>query len=133
MEFPVRHFIRVDDNKRIIAHYTITNSTQPPEEDSDILNWTQEGGHLPIFKFSDGSFSDENPTLKTSDDIPLYKEVDTLVVERTEEEIEEDREALPPEPEPGQQSTAFPPSRYTPEEIVGAVEGLLDGLLGGTL
>jgi len=26
---------------------------------------------------------------------------------------------------------AFPSSRYTPEEIVGAVEGLLDGLLGG--
>jgi len=42
-------------------------------------------------------------------------------------------ERVIPTPAPSSLETSgnFPLTKYTPEEIVGAVEGLIDGLLGG--
>jgi len=111
-EYPVRHYIQADKEKRIIALYVLTDSSEEPKESGDILNWTQEGGQSPILNFADGTYSDENPPLTNDDGVCLYK-WDDGVYERTPKEIEDDT------PEPSE-----PPPDPPPSDLLGRVEKL---------
>lgn len=65
-----------------------------------------KGGYQLRFTI-DGTDTDENPPLYTFDGIPLYKWAGETVQQRTEEEIEADRSAIPePPPSPIEQMRA---------------------------
>jgi len=122
-QFPVRHFVRIDDESRITEVIALTDSSEEPEEGL-ILNWTQEGGHCPILKFADGIFSDENPTLRDEYGVPLYS-WDEMVVVRSDDDLEADR---PPEPDPPDPPIELTEIVSRVDDIEVAIKTLVEGL-----
>lgn len=91
-----KHYINVDDRGRIVDGWSDGPHPQrQPIEQTVLL--TDQGGYQ--FRLFPGG--EENPALWDMDGIPLYKYEDGEVLERTQDEIEADRAALPkPEDKP---------------------------------
>ena len=92
MEFKYKVFVQTDEQNRITA--INSSAFVPAEWGTEIDNGTGDRYH-----HAQGNYFDQ--PIYTEDGIPRYKLVDGKAVERTEEEIQADREALPkPEPAP---------------------------------
>ena len=92
MEFKYKVFVQTDEQNRITA--INSSAFVPAEWGTEIGNGTGDRYH-----HAQGNYFDQ--PIYTEDGIPRYKLVDGKAVERTEEEIQADREALPkPEPAP---------------------------------
>lgn len=90
-----KHYINVDDRGRIVDGWS--DGPHPEKDPTGAICINEEGGYQ--FRLHPGG--EENPALWDMDGIPLYKYVDGEVLERTPEEIEADRAALPkPEVKP---------------------------------
>lgn len=100
MGFYNKHYITVDERNRIINGFS--DAFRQPSETDICIN--EKGGYQ--FRLFPGG--EENPALYDMEDrIPLYK-WDGAVVERTAEEIEADRAALPdPTPTPETESSVW--------------------------
>lgn len=86
-------------------HYIIIRSdgvitdawSNGPNQEKDTANAiciNERGG----YQFRLYPSGEENPSIYDMDGIPLYKYVDGMVIARTEDEIEDDRLAIPPAP-----------------------------------
>ena len=85
-------YVQTDEQNRITA--VNSSAFVPAEWGTEIDNGTGDRYH-----HAQGNYFDH--PIYTEDGIPRYKLVDGKAVERTEEEIQADREALPkPEPAP---------------------------------
>lgn len=91
-----KHYIDVDDRGRIVDGWS--DGPQPQRQPTEqTVQLTDQGG----YQFRLHPDGEENPALWDMDGIPLYKYEDGEVLERTQEEIEADRAALPkPEDKP---------------------------------
>lgn len=88
-EFYNKHYINVDAAGRITGGWSDGPHNAREVTEEDILLNDQGGYQFRLIL--DGEPTEENPPLYTMDGIPLYKWDGEQVVERTEEEIEEDR------------------------------------------
>ena len=88
------HYITVNERNCVTDGWSDGPHLERTPAENDILLNSKGGYQFRLFP--DG---EENPALFTDDGIPLYKWDGVQVLARTEEEIEEDRAALP-EPEP---------------------------------
>lgn len=125
-----KHYINVDDRGRIIDGFS--DGPHSGKDATGAICINEEGGYqfrLPVYRdhiLFDGTLdwapelTEENPSLWDMDGIPLYKYVDGEVLERTQEEIEADRAALPK-----------PEDKPSPEERIAELEAALAALLGG--
>lgn len=111
-EFYNKHYITVDEQGCIVDGFS--DAFRQPSEADICIN--EKGGYQ--FRLFAGG--EENPQLLTEDGIPLYKNVGGHAVERTAEEIEADRSALP-------QPEAVP----TQEERIADLEEAVDMILSG--
>ena len=92
MEFNYKVFVQMDEQNRITA--VNSSAFVSTEWGTEIDRGTGDRYH-----HAQGNYFDQ--PLYTEDGIPRYKLQDGKAVERTEEEIQADREALPtPEPAP---------------------------------
>ena len=92
MEFKYKVFVQMDEQNRITA--INSSAFVPAEWGIEIDQGTGDRYH-----HAQGNYFDQ--PIYTEDGIPRYKLQGGKVVERTEEEIQADREALPkPEPAP---------------------------------
>lgn len=126
-----KHYITVDDRGRIVDGWSDGPhpQRQPTEQTVQLTDQGSYQFRLPVYRdhiLFDGTLdwapelTEENPALWDMDGIPLYKYEDGEVLERTPEEIEADRAALPkPEVKP------------SPEERIAELEAALAALLGG--
>ena len=87
-----KHYIKTDDRDRIVDGWS--NGPRPDKDISGAICINEKGGYQ--FRLFPGG--EENPLLFTMDRIPLYKYVGGAVQERSEEEIEADRDMIPPAP-----------------------------------
>lgn len=90
-----RHYILTSQ------HGTITDAWSDgphPEKDTANAICINEQGGYQFRLILNGKPTEENPPIFTMYGIPMYKYVDGEVVERTEDEIEDDRLAIPPAP-----------------------------------
>lgn len=95
LDFYNRHYISVDDYGYITDGWS--DGPHPEKDAANAVCINEEGG----YQFRLCPDGEENPPLRTSDGIPLYKWDGEAVQERTEEEIEADRAAIPvPPPTP---------------------------------
>ena len=96
MELPVypgnRHYISVDAGGRITDGWS--DGPHPERETAGGVCLREDGG----YQFRLAPDSEDNPPLHTTDDIPLYRWDGEKAVERTTEEIEADRAAIPTPP-----------------------------------
>lgn len=95
------HYIKVDDHDRIVDGFS-----DGPHNGRDTAGYTllSDTGGYQFRLFPDG---EENPPLYTMDGIPLYRWDGGQVILRTDEEIAEDRAAIPePPPSPQEQMRA---------------------------
>ncbi|MGI6634171.1 MAG: hypothetical protein ACOX7B_03245 [Christensenellales bacterium] len=105
-------YVKADDRNRIIA---INSSAFIPE--TEITGWTQiDDGSGDQYHHAQGNYSTD-PPLYCEQGIPNYKLVSGEAVERTEEEIQADIDALPPPPKSDAEKMA------ELEEIVNALLG----------
>lgn len=86
MEFKYKVFVQTDEQNRITA--INSSAFVPAEWGTEIDNGTGDRYH-----HAQGNYFDQ--PIYTEDGIPRYKLQDGKAVERTEEEIQADREALP--------------------------------------
>ncbi|MCG8401359.1 MAG: hypothetical protein MJA84_07150 [Firmicutes bacterium] len=82
------HYIKLDDQNRIVKGFS--NAFEQPEI-TDICINEHGGRHFEL----NGQI---NPPLFNNQGIPLYKWDGTQVIERTQQEIQSDIDALPPAP-----------------------------------
>lgn len=108
------HYINVDDRGRIVDGWS--DGPHPEKDTTGAICINEEGGYQ--FRLHPGG--EENPALWDMDGIPLYKYVGGEVLERTQEEIEADRAALPK-----------PENKPSAEERIAELEAALAALLGG--
>lgn len=97
-KFYNRHYITTDANRRITSGWS--DGPLRDRDTTDAICINEQGGYQ--FRLFPGG--EENPPLYTMDGIPLYKwdSENQKVVKRTNEEIENDRQALP-KPKPSVQ------------------------------
>ena len=107
-----KHYISIDAGSRVMHGFSDAFH-QPGAEDICI---NEQGGYQ--FRLTPDGM--ENPVLHTYDGIPLYRWDGAQVVGRTEEEIEEDRAAIP-----------APPVSPTNAELMDAILELAELMLGG--
>ena len=103
-----KHFIQLFENKII---HGFSDAFQQPGP-SDICINSEAGYQFRLFPGGE-----ENPPLRTGDGIPLYRWDGQAVQPRTETEIQEDRDKIPPPPAPPMTNAEM--------------QGLLNILLGG--
>lgn len=98
IEFYNKHYILIDIKNQIISRWS--DGPEPTRDISNAICINEQGGYQ-FRLFPDG---EENPNLFTFDMIPLYKwdSENHKVLKRTDEEIENDRQALP-KPKPSAQ------------------------------
>lgn len=82
-----KHYIRVDEQNRIV--FGFSDAFCKPDDDDICIN--DQGGYQ-FRLYPDG---EENPSLTDWDGIPRYRWDGEQAVERTEEELEADRAAVP--------------------------------------
>lgn len=117
IEFFNRHYASVDGTGRIQSIWS--DGPHPEIETSEAICINEQGSYQ-VYLTVNGKRTEENPAWLSNDGIPLYKWEDGEVLERTQEEIEADREALPkPEVKP------------SPEARIAELEATLAALLGG--
>lgn len=102
-----KHYITVDDRGHIVDGWS--DGPHPEKDTTGAICINEQGGYqfrlLVTFSNIDGEpwhqQTEENPALWDMDGIPLYKYEDGEVLERTQEEMDADRAALPkPEDKP---------------------------------
>lgn len=81
-----RHYIKIDDRNRVLHGYS--DAFELPEQGDICIN-EQAGRHFELF-------GQVNPLITTAEGVPMYKWDGEQVVERTEQEIQADVDALPP-------------------------------------
>lgn len=91
-DFYNRHYITVDSQGRITSGWS--DGPRPEKDTTDAICINEQGGYQ--FRLFPGG--EENPRLYTMEGIPLYKLDAGSVQERTEEEIEAERSAIPEPP-----------------------------------
>lgn len=80
-----KHYIITDNHDLIVDGWS--DGPHPAKDTTSAICISAEGGYQ--FRLSpDG---EENPPLYTMDGIPLYKYIDDEIIQRTEEEIKQDR------------------------------------------
>lgn len=84
-----KHYVAVDDQGRIVDGWS--DGPFPDKDTADAVCITQQGGYQ--FRLEPGG--EENPSLFDRHGVPLYKLADGQVAERTAEELEADRSAIP--------------------------------------
>lgn len=94
-EFYCKHYITVDDQNRITDGWS--DGPHPEKSTEGAIRINDKGGYQ-FRLIVNGVDTEENPSLFVDFFIPRYKYVDGAVQERTEEEIEADREQIPPPP-----------------------------------
>lgn len=96
-----RHYITTDAQGRITSGWS--DGPHPDRGTTDAICVNDQGGYQ--FRLTPGG--EENPSLYTMDGIPLYRWDGAQAIARTEEEIENDRAAIPePPPSPQEQLRA---------------------------
>lgn len=99
-----RHYIRIDDQNRIIDIWSDGPYQGKDTTDAICIN---EKGSYQVYLTVEGKQTEENPRWITNDGIPLYKWDGEMVQQRTEEEIAAERAAMPaPPPSPLEQIRA---------------------------
>lgn len=98
MDYYNKHYITTDAQARIISGWS--NGPHPDHDTTGAICINERGSYQ--FRLSPNG--EENPNLFTVDMIPLYKwdSENQKIVKRTDEEIENDRQALP-KPKPSAQ------------------------------
>ncbi|MDO5765665.1 MAG: hypothetical protein Q4P84_08210 [Elusimicrobiales bacterium] len=96
-EFYNKHYISVDDNDRITDGWS--DGPHPNRDTSGAICINEKCGYQ--FRFFLGG--EENPSLLDMDGIPRYRWDGSAAVERSDEELEEDRKAREPVLTPAQQ------------------------------
>lgn len=91
-EFYHRHYIKIDDQNRIIDGWS--DGVFPDRNTTDAICINEQGGYQ-FRLFPDG---EENPILYTTDGIPLYEWDGEEVEKRTEFAISADRTVIPESP-----------------------------------
>lgn len=97
-EFYNRQYIAIRPDNGVILD-AWSDGPHPEKDTTSAICINEKGGYQ--FRFSPGG--EENPPLYDMDGIPLYKWNGSQVVERTEEEIEADRAAIPATPPSAQE------------------------------
>lgn len=90
------HYIRTDDKNNIIDGWSDSIVHMEDLENCILIN--DKGGYQFRLKYSDGTLSEENPALWTYDGISRYKYVNGSIIEKTEEEIQQEINEIPPLP-----------------------------------
>lgn len=80
-----KHYITTDAQGRITSGWS--DGPRPNRDTANAICINEQGGYQ--FRLSPGG--EENPALRTTDGIPLYKYDDGQIVPRTEEELAADR------------------------------------------
>jgi hypothetical protein len=93
-EYYQSHYIRTDEEGRIIHGFS--SAFEDPQIGD--IQITDKGGRHFQLRFTDDTLSEENPPLRIMEGIPLYKVDGETILERTPEEIEADRQDIPPPP-----------------------------------
>lgn len=91
-EFYNKHYVTLDNQSHIIEGWS--DGPRPDKDTANAICINEKGGYQ--FRLFDSG--EENPPLYTKDFIPMYKLVKGKVVNRTDNEIEEDRANIPPAP-----------------------------------
>ena len=89
------HYITTDDQNRITDGWSDGPHREKDTAGAVCIN--DKGGYQ-FRLIIDGKETEENPPLFTMEGIPLYKWDGEAVQQRSEEEIEADRELIPPPP-----------------------------------
>lgn len=87
-----QHYISIRADGSILDAWS--DGPHPEKDTSDAICINRKGGYQ-FRLYSDG---DENPTLFDTNGIPLYKWDGSEIVSRTDDEIEQDRSAIPAPP-----------------------------------
>lgn len=104
-----KHYIRV--NAQDVVIHCFSDAFEKPGTDDICIN-EQAGRHFELF-------GQVNPLITTAEGVPMYKWDGEQVVERTEQEIQADIDALPPHPPSAQ------------ERLEALEQAMLDLILGG--
>lgn len=92
-----KHYILIDNSNSIID--TWSNGPHPEKDITNAICINDKGG----YQFRLYPNGEENPSIFTIDQIPLYKWDGKQVISRTKEEIETDRSKIPNPPPSAQE------------------------------